>query len=68
MEFHTKMYELHQKVNPKEVILGWYATGDKINDYSLLIHEFYSNQSPSPVHLTLDTLMSDGDMSIKAYK
>jgi translation initiation factor 3 subunit F len=23
MEFHRTMYELHQKVNPKEVIVGW---------------------------------------------
>lgn len=23
MEFHRSMFELHQKVNPKEVIVGW---------------------------------------------
>ena len=62
------MYELHLKVNPKEVILGWYATGDEINDYSLLIHEFYSKQVEDPIHLTLDTELSNGDMSIKSYK
>lgn len=67
MEFHTKLYELHRKVNQKEVILGWYATGSEINDYSLLIHEFYSNQVEEPVHLLLDTELADGDMSIKSY-
>jgi translation initiation factor 3 subunit F len=23
MEYHRTMFELHQKVNPKEVIVGW---------------------------------------------
>lgn len=26
MEYHRTMYELHHKVNPKEVIVGWYAS------------------------------------------
>lgn len=25
MEYHRTMYELHHKVNPKEVIVGWYV-------------------------------------------
>ena len=25
MEYHHAMYELHHKVNPKEVIVGWYV-------------------------------------------
>ena len=25
MEYHRTMYELHHKVSPKEVIVGWYA-------------------------------------------
>ena len=27
VEFHRAMVELHQKVNPKEQIVGWYSTG-----------------------------------------
>jgi translation initiation factor 3 subunit F len=23
MDYHRTMYELHQKVNPKEIIVGW---------------------------------------------
>jgi translation initiation factor 3 subunit F len=23
MEYHRTMYELHHKVNPKEIIVGW---------------------------------------------
>ena len=30
MEYHRNMYELHHKVNPKEVIVGWF-----VSDYDL---------------------------------
>src|SRR5438477_12843395 len=26
MEYHRTMYELHHKVSPKEVIVGWYVS------------------------------------------
>lgn len=25
MEYHRTMFDLHKQVNPKEVIVGWYA-------------------------------------------
>jgi hypothetical protein len=28
-EFHQTMFDLHQSVNKKEVIVGWYATGTR---------------------------------------
>lgn len=55
MEYHRTMFELHRQVNSKEVIVGWYATGNEISEYSVLIHDFYSRQCDLPVHLCLDT-------------
>jgi translation initiation factor 3 subunit F len=26
MDYHRTMYDLHQKVNPKEIIVGWWVT------------------------------------------
>lgn len=62
MEHHRAMFELHQRVNPREVIVGWYATGSKLNSYSALIQDFYSGEvAPfQAVHLTMDT-----DLAIK---
>lgn len=62
MEHHRAMFELHQRVNPKEVIVGWYATGSELNSYSALIQDFYSSEvAPfQAVHLTMDT-----DLAIK---
>ncbi|XP_022377571.1 eukaryotic translation initiation factor 3 subunit F isoform X2 [Enhydra lutris kenyoni] len=61
------MYELHKKVSPNELILGWYATGHDITEHSVLIHEYYSREAPNPIHLTVDTSLQNGRMSIKAY-
>ncbi|RUS25913.1 JAB1/Mov34/MPN/PAD-1 ubiquitin protease-domain-containing protein [Jimgerdemannia flammicorona] len=72
MEHHRTMYELHHRVNPKEVIVGWYATGSNLNSYSALIQDFYSRETtPFPaIHLTMDTTLTvagrDG-MGVKTY-
>ncbi|XP_051865302.1 eukaryotic translation initiation factor 3 subunit F [Pristis pectinata] len=67
MEFAKNMYELHRKVAPNEVIVGWFATGHDITEHSVLIHEYYSREAQNPVHLTVDTTLLNGRMSIKAY-
>ncbi|TEB35754.1 eukaryotic translation initiation factor 3 [Coprinellus micaceus] len=52
MEYHRTMYELHHKVSPKEVIVGWYSTGSNLNTYSALIQNFYSQETaPHPAIL-----------------
>ncbi|MBA0601977.1 hypothetical protein Gorai_002177 [Gossypium raimondii] len=57
----------HQKVNPKEVIVGWYSTGLGVTGGSALIHDFYSREVPNPIHLTVDTGFRNGEGTIKAY-
>jgi len=64
------MYELHHKVNSKEVIVGWYSTGSNLNTYSALIHNFYSLETTPhhAVHLTLNTGIVEGEEAgVKAY-
>uniref|UniRef100_A0A8C4SS38 Eukaryotic translation initiation factor 3 subunit F n=1 Tax=Erpetoichthys calabaricus TaxID=27687 RepID=A0A8C4SS38_ERPCA len=67
MEFAKNMYELHKKVSPSEVIVGWYATGYDITEHSVLIHEYYSREAQNPIHLTVDTALQSGRMNIRAY-
>ncbi|TRY81270.1 hypothetical protein DNTS_012108 [Danionella cerebrum] len=67
MEFAKNMYELHKKVSPSEVIIGWYATGFDITEHSVLIHEYYSREAPNPIHLTVDTALQSNKMNIRAY-
>lgn len=67
MEYHRTMFELYQKVNPNEKIVGWYATGFEVTEHSTLIHDFYSRETDNPIHLCLDTLLRDNKMAINAF-
>ncbi|CAL1700420.1 unnamed protein product [Somion occarium] len=70
MEYHQTMYELHHKVNPKEVIVGWYSTGSNLNTYSALIQNFYSQETAphQAIHIAVNTGVEDGEQAgVKAY-
>ncbi|XP_010534569.1 PREDICTED: eukaryotic translation initiation factor 3 subunit F [Tarenaya hassleriana] len=67
IDYHHNMLASHVKVNPKEVIVGWYSTGFGVTGGSALIHDFYSREVPNPIHLTVDTGFTNGEGTIKAY-
>ncbi|KAJ3741560.1 JAB1/Mov34/MPN/PAD-1 ubiquitin protease-domain-containing protein [Lentinula detonsa] len=70
MDYHRAMYELHHKVNPKEVIVGWYSTGSNLNTYSALIQNFYSQETAphQAIHVSLDTGVEPGQPAgVKGY-
>ena len=71
VEFHRAMIELHTRVNPKEVVIGWYSTGDGIVAASSLIHEFYAKEMgmniSAPLHLTFDVEFKDTDKLVRAW-
>lgn len=60
MEYQKSMLNLHLKANPREILIGWYATSSELNTFSALIQNFYGGQGdgtwPHPaVHLTIST-------------
>ena len=60
MDYQKQMLSLHLKANPKEMLVGWYATSAELNTFSALIQNFYGGQGdgtwPHPaVHLTIST-------------
>ncbi|XP_047322333.1 eukaryotic translation initiation factor 3 subunit F-like [Impatiens glandulifera] len=67
IDYHHNMLSSHQKVNSKEVIVGWFSTGFGVTGGSALIHEFYSREVTNPIHLTVDTGFKTGEASIKAF-
>ncbi|OSX59404.1 hypothetical protein POSPLADRAFT_1048727 [Postia placenta MAD-698-R-SB12] len=70
MDYLKTMYELHHKVNPREVIVGWYSTGSNLNTYSALIHNFYSQETAphQAIHLALNTGTVEGEQAgVKAF-
>jgi len=68
MDFHTNMLDLHHRVSPKEIIVGWYSTGSAIDENSAIIHDFYARKMTNPpIHMTVDTNLTNFTMSVKAY-
>jgi len=68
IDFHKTMLDLNSKANPREAMVGWYATGGEINESSALIHEFYSKEmNTTPIHLNIDTNITDFKMAIKSF-
>jgi len=71
MEYQKTMLDLHKKGNPKEVLVGWYATSSELNTFSALIQNFYGGQGdgtwPHPaVHMTVSTEAGKG-VEVRTY-
>lgn len=66
-DFHVTMLALQQRVCPKQTVVGWYSTGDQVNENTTLFHEFYGQDVERPVHLLLDLGLGERRMSCTAY-
>lgn len=63
VEFQRIMKELFQKVDNKNVIIGWYSTSYTENSQSL--HEFYAKNIPNPIHMLVDTSLKGSSLNVK---
>lgn len=67
------MLALHLKANPREILVGWYATSAELNTFSALIQNFYGGQGdgtwPHPaVHMTVNTqIEGKGGIEVRTY-
>jgi len=66
-EYANSMLELYRDANPSEDIVGWFATSNEVTGHSTLIHEYYSIECDSPIHLLIDCHLKSGRMDIKTY-
>ena len=71
IEYQKQMLALHLRANPREVLIGWYATSSDLNTFSALIQNFYGQQGdgtfPFPaVHLTVSTEPGK-DIEVRTY-
>jgi len=68
MDFHTTMLDLHHRVCPKEVVVGWYSSGYEIDENSVMIHDFYARKMNNPpIHMTVDTNLTNLSLNVKGY-
>ncbi|KAJ2852108.1 hypothetical protein IWW36_000487 [Coemansia brasiliensis] len=71
MEHHSSVFALHKQANPREQIVGWYATGgSQLSKYAALIQEFYAQEAApfSAVHLVVDAEMTDGELKLQCLQ
>lgn len=74
-DFLKNMLALHERVNPGEEILGWYATAYKnedgsttlINQQSCLVQDFYSAECVDPLHMVMDAALTHNVLGVKAF-
>ncbi|KAG5175489.1 translation initiation factor eIF3 f subunit [Tribonema minus] len=69
-DFNKQMLALSGLVNGQERIVGWYATtfdGAQVVDNSSLIHEFFTTECESPVHIVVDTSLASDTIGCRAY-
>lgn len=75
-DYHKQMMALHQKVSPRDQVVGWFATGSEIIPASALIHAFYCTKEslfqatavlPGPMHVLVDTSLYQQRCSVKAF-
>lgn len=77
-DHHESMYELKQKINPKEQVVGWFCTGCEMTELTCAVHGWFKqfssvskfNPQPpliEPVHLMVDTTLEKASLTIKAF-
>lgn len=67
---HKTMLELHQKVAPQQVIVGWFSTTSSNICSDALIQDFYAKEPTSscgPIHLLVDTSLGGEHVDVRAY-
>ncbi|ODV89731.1 hypothetical protein CANCADRAFT_32899 [Tortispora caseinolytica NRRL Y-17796] len=68
MDYNQHMYTLHQKIQPSEVVIGWYSNFSEMNPLAFLAQGFYGERTRpfSPVYLSVDARPGQ-PFSVQAY-
>jgi len=64
--YNETMFEMHQKINYKEVIVGWYSSGPKIRPHDIEINDVFRKYTPSPVFCVIDVSDKNETLGIPA--
>jgi 26S proteasome regulatory subunit N8 len=64
--YNETMFEMHQKINYKEVIVGWYSSGPKIRPHDIEINDVFRKYTASPVFCVIDVSDKNETLGIPA--
>ncbi|KAJ1565321.1 Eukaryotic translation initiation factor 3 subunit F, partial [Nowakowskiella sp. JEL0078] len=70
VDYFRSMLSLHARVNPRENVVGWYATGtlEDIDELCVEVHSYFTrgDKNLRPVFLLVDPEMKNAALGIKA--
>lgn len=77
-DHHETMYELKQKIRPREQVVGWFCSGSELSELSCAVHAWFKEHNSiskfqphsnlsEPVHLLVDASLESGYINIKAF-
>ena len=64
--YSEQMYEMFQKINSKEKIVGWYSSGPKIRPHDIEINEVFRKYCDHPVFVIIDVQENKETLGIPA--
>lgn len=68
IDHYKTMVGLHHRLNPDDVVVGWYTTGDFVKRSAVLFQKFFRREmNQEPVHLMVGTDLASGTIQINTY-
>ena len=64
--YSEQMFEMFQKINSKEKIVGWYSSGPKIRPHDIEINEVFRKYCDKPVFVIIDVQENKEALGIPA--
>jgi len=64
--FSEQMFEMFQKINSKEKIVGWYSSGPKIRPHDIEINEVFRKYCDKPIFVIIDVQEKKETLGIPA--
>lgn len=52
--YNEQMFEMYQKINYREIIVGWYSSGPKIRPHDIEINDVFRKYTHNPIFCIID--------------
>jgi len=67
VDYHYSMLSLHERVNSKEIVVGYYSTSTALDAAQASIHSSYATECNDPCLITVDTGLTNASLDISAF-
>lgn len=64
--YNEEMFEMYQKINYKEIIVGWYSSGPKIRPHDIEINDVFRKYTNHPIFCIIDVNEKTESLGIPA--